>query len=160
MNNKVLAGVAAAAIALASPLVAYYEGTVTHTYVDPVGIPTICTGHTGADVTAGKQVTAEQCKALLNEDLREAYVAVQQCVRAPLRDNEAAALISFTFNVGGHAFCSSTMARLINSGAPASTWCHQLTRWTKATHLGVAIELPGLVKRRNAELAMCLGSTT
>jgi len=158
VNNKLLAGIAASAIAIASPLVVYYEGVVPHTYIDPVGVPTACTGHTGPDIAPGQTFTTDTCKALLAADLREAYAAVEQCVRVPLKTNEAAALVSFTFNVGGRAFCGSTMLRMINAGAPATTWCHQLTRWTHATRLGMTIELPGLVKRRDSELSMCLGT--
>lgn len=154
---KRTAAFAAACLALATPCVAYYEGMVPRTYVDPVGIPTACYGHTGADVTPGRTFTAGECAQLLSGDLDEAYAAVEQCVSVPIEAHEAAALVSFTFNVGGTAFCRSTMTRLINAGAPASTWCAQLSRWTKATKLGLVVELPGLVKRRAAERAMCEG---
>jgi GH24 family phage-related lysozyme (muramidase) len=49
---------------------------------------------------------------------------------------------------------------MLNAGAPPEIWCAQLSRWTYATKLGVTFQLPGLVKRRSAERAMCLGDVT
>lgn len=160
MNSRILGGGLAAALALATPCVAYYEGCVPKTYVDPVGIPTVCYGHTGHDVKRGQVATTEQCKSLLSSDLAEAAEAVRECVQIDLQPWQAAALISFAHNVGGHALCGSTLARMANSGAPPEIWCSQLRRWTHATKLGVTVELPGLVKRRAAETKMCLGETT
>ena len=157
MKQKIAAGTMAAVLAAASPCVAWYEGYVPQTYRDPVGIPTACYGHTGPDVTVGRSFTRDECDRLLHGDLAEAFTAVSQCVRAPMEPYEAAAMVSFTFNVGGHAFCGSTMLRLVNAGADGNVFCAQLRRWTKSTLLGVKIELPGLVKRRDAEYRMCMG---
>lgn len=143
--------------ALATPCVTYYEGMIPHTYSDPVGIPTACYGHTGKDVKPGKTYTADECKTLLAGDLSKALASVDRCITADVSPPQAAALVSFTYNIGGSALCSSTLARMANAGAPAATWCAQMLRWTKATKLGVTIELPGLVKRRNTEFQMCLG---
>lgn len=156
-SPRALGAASASAIALATPVVSYYEGYIPHTYADPVGIPTICVGHTGADVTPGRVATKAECDALLQGDLAEAYGDVQRCIGVPLQPTEAAALISFTFNVGGGALCTSTLARIANAGAPAREWCAQMDRWNKGRVFGWLVQLPGLVKRRAAERAMCEG---
>lgn len=150
---KVKALAATAVIALATPVVAYYEGLVPSTYADPVGIPTVCFGHTGAAASPGASYSEAECTALLQGDLLAAYGHVLRCIGVELEPHEAAALTSFAFNVGGAQFCSSTLVRLANGGAPASTWCAQLDRWVYAR----GILLRGLVRRRAAERALCEG---
>lgn len=142
---------AAAVITLAAGLVAHYEGYIPHTYADPVGIPTACYGHTGPEVTPGRKFSTAECQYLLTGDLAAAYRGVTHCVHAPLKDHEAAALLSFTFNVGEGTLCRSTLARMANAGQPG--WCAQLERFVYAR----GVKLPGLVKRRKAERAMCEG---
>lgn len=142
----------AAIITLATGLVAYYEGYIPRTYSDPIGIPTACYGHTGPEVTPGREFTKAECRALLEGDLAKAYQAVIRCVSVPLKAHEAAAFVSFTFNVGGGAFCRSTLVRRVNRGElPAA--CAELDKWVYAG----GIRLRGLVKRRAAERAMCEG---
>ena len=157
--SRILKGGAAAALVLATPLLAYYEGYFPQAYSDPVGIPTICYGHTEG-VTLNERLDTQTCKALLTRDAMMALDAVNACIHVDLEPWEAGALVSFTYNVGGAALCSSTMAKLANAGAPAAQWCQQMTRWTHAVKFGVTIELPGLVKRRAAETKMCLGEVT
>jgi len=160
MKGRIIGAGIAACLALATPCVSYYEGMVPRTYADPVGIPTICYGHTGGDVTAERTATDSECAALLNGDLRMAMQGVLQCVQIDLTPNQAAALVSFAYNVGVPALCRSTLARLANTGAAPEEWCAQLNRWTYATKFGQSIQLPGLVKRRAAETALCLGTST
>lgn len=152
MATKTTVGASALVIALVAPLLAYYEGTVFFGYADPVGIPTACVGHTGPEVRVGQKYTREQCDALLTDDIRIAQVQVKRCIRVPLKPHEEAALVSFTFNVGGKALCGSTLARRVNAGElPAA--CSELSKWVYSR----GIKFPGLVKRRIAERAMCEG---
>lgn len=151
-SGKGPAGFAAAVLALAGATVSYHEGYIPNTYADPVGIPTICFGHTGPDVVPGRVATAEECRELLEGDLLVAWHGVQMCVKAPIEPHQAAALVSFTFNVGVKALCSSTLARKANGGDWPGA-CAELSRWVYAR----GIRLPGLVKRRAAERAMCEG---
>lgn len=155
MKGK-LSLIATAAMALATPCVGYYEGVVFHTYADPVGIPTICSGHTGPDVTPGRVATQDECDSLTQQDLRRTDKAMQQCIHVEMEPYEYAAVLSWAYNVGTSAACSSTLVRMLNAGAPGYQWCSQLDRWKYATKLWVTIELPGLVKRRAAEKRMCL----
>lgn len=73
---KAGAGAAGLVLSLAAGLVVHFEGYIPHTYADPVGIPTICYGHTGPDVTTGKKVDRSECDRLLRGDLAIAYSAV------------------------------------------------------------------------------------
>lgn len=153
-----IAGAASAAAVLAATAggVAYFEGVIPHTYRDPVGIPTACAGETGPHIVMGQTYTLDQCMAMLDSSLARHWRGLESCADAELTINQAAALLSWTFNVGAGAACRSTLVRMLNSGAPAELWCHQLTRWTYATKLGIKLQLPGLVKRRASELSMCL----
>lgn len=149
---KTVAGTGALVLLLAMPLISYYEGYVPRGYADPVGIPTACYGHTGPEVRIGQKYTKAQCDALLTDDIRIAQAQVKRCIRVSLKPYEEAALVSFTFNVGGKALCGSTLARRVNAGElPAA--CSELSKWVYSR----GIKFPGLVKRRIAERAMCEG---
>ena len=152
--SKTKAGIGLGAGALAGllALVAYHEGYVPRTYADPIGIPTICFGHTGPDVTPGRTATRGECEALLSEDLAEAWEGVQRCIRVPMAEHQAAALTSFTYNVGERALCRSTLAKHANAGNWLAA-CAELSRWVYAGQK----QLPGLVKRRAEERKLCEG---
>lgn len=140
--------------AIAVACVSGFEGLRTAAYADPVGIPTICFGETKG-VRLGDRATLEQCRGMLVESLEIANRQVDSCARAFLPDARRAALVSFTYNVGGQAFCSSTLVRKLNAGDTRGA-CDQLLRWD----LAKGIRLPGLTKRRAAEREMCLQGLT
>ena len=148
-RSKLIAKIGAAAAALAVSAVAFYEGTVQRTYRDPIGIITACTGHTGPELEMGQTFTREQCDDMLAKDLLQ-HAAALDCIKTPLADGQKAAFLSFAFNVGNGAFCGSTLARKANAGDMRGA-CAELSRWT----LAGGRELPGLVKRRAAERALC-----
>lgn len=91
-------------------------------------------------------ITAEQAEWLLDDDVRLTAREVERLVTVPLNDNQFAALVCFTFNVGASNLAQSTLLRLLQRGwyeqVPA-----QLMRWNKAR--GEA--LGGLTRRRAAE---------
>lgn len=151
MSNKakLIAIIGTAAAALAVPVVKFYEGTVQSAYRDPVGIITVCTGHTGPELAMGQTFTREQCEDLLYKDLLK-HTAALECVRQPMTDGQKAAFLSFAFNVGTGAFCSSTLAHKANTGDMLGA-CAELSRWTYAG----GKQLPGLVNRRAAERQLC-----
>lgn len=150
LSNKQRAGWCAIAVVC----VGAFEGLRTSAYLDPVLIPTICYGETKG-VRMGDHATVDECKGMLAESLELANRQVDSCLRTYLPDTRRAALVSFTYNVGGQAFCSSTLVRKLNAGDTVGA-CNELSRWTRAK----GIELPGLVKRRAAERAMCLQGLT
>ena len=129
-----------------------FEGSPTTPYHDAVGVVSVCNGHTGPDVKMGQRYTKEQCQQLLVDDLVKHAAPVLKCTpgiaNQPYR---LAAAVSFAYNVGTTAYCNSTLAKKLNAGDPNA--CAEFSRWTKAGgHV-----LPGLVKRRAYERAMCEG---
>jgi lysozyme len=152
-RKRLIGAVGAACAGLLLIVVPKHEGTVLHGYKDPIGIVTACTGHT-ATAKLGKQYTPQQCEDLLVSDLIAHNADVDRCVHVPLQPYQRAAFVSFAFNVGGSRFCSSTLVRKLNAGDYAGA-CAELSRWVMAGTL----KLPGLVKRRAEERAMCEGAT-
>lgn len=150
-RQRLAAKIGAGAIALAVPLVAHFEGYVPWVYRDPIGRLAACYGHDDQTMTPGKRFTAAECQAMLDEDLLK-HAAALDCIKRPLTDGQKTAFLSFAFNVGNNAFCGSTLARKANAGDMAGA-CAELSRWT----LAGGKELPGLVRRRAAERAVCEG---
>ena len=151
-RNRKRAIAAAIATAVAIPA----EGLRQFAYYDPPGILTVCYGST-TDVQRGRQYTLDECKARLDADMLGAISAVDACVPG-LPVNVLAAFGDAAYNIGPKVACDtkhSTAARLLKAGDIAGA-CQQLPRWNRATVAGVSVELPGLTKRRAAEMALCL----
>jgi lysozyme len=149
--NQKVAAISAAVVALATPVVVFHEGERLNPYYDPVGIVTDCFGHTKT-AKMGAKNTHEDCVRKLREDFAEHNAGMLQCLKTPLADNVHAAMLSFTFNVGVAAFCRSQLLQKLNTGDVAGA-CAELSRWVYAG--GKA--LPGLIKRRANERALCEG---
>lgn len=129
-------------------LIEQFEGCKLTTYLCPAGIKTVGFGHTGPDVKLGQTITREQADQLLFNDLRRFEQAVEKLCPVTT-DNQFAALVSFTFNLGEQSLKTSTLRRMHNEGDYAGAQ-GQFTRWVKAG----GKTLPGLVKRRLAEAAL------
>ena len=143
----------AGALAIAVPA----EGLRQYAYADSGGVTTVCWGST-TDVAHGKRYTQAECVERLSADMLGAMREVERCVPG-LPWNELAAWTDAVYNLGPRIVCdttSSTAARLLQAGDREAA-CRQLVRWTKARIGGVMVELPGLVKRRQREMALCLG---
>lgn len=122
-----------------------HEGLRLKAYPDTGRVATIGYGHTHG-VRLGDTCTKEQAATWLGQDAHLAEVAVNGLVRVPLTQNQFDALVSFVFNVGGNAFATSTMLRLLNSGDYAGA-AKQFDRWVYDN--GKVIN--GLVLRRADE---------
>jgi len=118
-------------------------------YQDSVGVWTIGYGHTGSDVRPGLTITQEQASALLQQDVAGAVAAVNRLVTVTLTQNQFDALVDFTFNEGQGNLASSTLLRELNAGNTAGA-AAQFLVWVYAG----GVQLPGLVKRRQAEAAL------
>lgn len=116
-----------------------HEGLKQTAYVDPVGVVTVCAGHT-ATAKLGQTLTKQQCAELLKQDVIHAERAVKRLVKVPLTQNQFDALVSFVFNVGEGNFAKSTLLRRINAN---DCWgaAQEFNRWVYA---GGRV-LPGLV---------------
>lgn len=130
-------------------LVKEHEGLRTAAYIDPVGIPTICYGHTGPEVRLGLRYTAAKCEVILLNDIATHRKGLAKCVHVPLTRNQWDGLTSFAFNVGVSKACRSTMVRKVNAGDIAGASA-EFPKWRYAG--GQA--LPGLITRRRNERAL------
>jgi len=130
-------------------------------YLDPVGIWTIGWGHAirvGNAYLRGPEnrepacalypggITLTQAEALLRADVLDTCRDVESLIQVPLTDNQFAALVSFTYNLGAGNLKKSTLLRLVNEGNFEGA-AKEFHKWNKAGgHV-----LPGLTRRRAAE---------
>ena len=70
-------------------------------------------------------------------------------IKIPLTDNQFAALVSFTFNLGGGALQRSTLRQKVNRKEHGEVPA-EFMKWVRAG----GRKLPGLIKRRAAEAAL------
>lgn len=156
-QRAIAAGLTALVLSIAGALVAKWEpARDLHVgYLDPVGVPTACYGHTGG-VKVGQRYTDAQCDAWRRDDLAVAVFEVNRCIHVPLTAGQGAALADAAFNLGPAVVCDSTLQRLANAGAPPAQWCAQLKRWDRAG----GRELTGLTHRRSDEFQLCIGGPT
>lgn len=152
MNKKRAAGFSLLAVLMAAPMVAHYEGVVLTTYSDPVGIPTACVGETDKSITMRQRFTEQECIALLGASMMEHMQRVSECVTKEVTANQAAAIVSWSYNIGTDAACKSTLVKKLNVGTPASDWCGEVKKWVYAG----GKKLDGLVRRRESEYNMCM----
>ena len=126
------------------------EGLRLNAYRCPAGVWTIGYGHTG-DVKKGDRITEHQANVVLNLDLEHSEGRVAYWVKAPITDNQFAALVSFTFNLGEGALARSSLLKKVNAGADTAA-AAEFLKWVYAT----GRVLPGLVRRRAAERRLFL----
>lgn len=132
-----------------------HEGLRLKTYIDPVGIPTVCYGHTGPDVRMGQTYTPAQCEAILLRDLAIHRAGIERCIKTPLTPNQRDAVVSFAFNVGVPKACKSTLARKLNARDYIGA-ADEFPKWKFGEVRGRMIVLPGLVDRRRDERKLFL----
>lgn len=131
-------------------------------YIDPVGIATVCFGHTGPEVKMGKRFTHAQCDEYIEKDIMIAYNATVRCFGGiqHLSPFIKSAMTSFTLNVGPggkgvkDGFCKlksgrePSILRNLKAGNIRAA-CLGLLEWRKP-------DLAGIHKRRKAESDLCL----
>jgi len=130
-------------------LIKQYEGLRLVCYLCSAGVPTIgygsTRGLTKADVGVFK-ITEAQAEERLEADVEKAADAVERLITAQINDNQFAALVSFTFNLGSGALAKITLRMKINDGHIESAPV-EFARWNRAR--GKVSR--GLVRRRAAE---------
>jgi lysozyme len=128
-------------------LIKSFEGLELKAYKDIVGVWTIGYGHTGSDVHEGLIITKEQAEELLKSDLSRFEKGVETaCSGLVLTDNQFAALVSFSYNLGLGNFNSSTLLKKLKSKDMIGA-SNEFQKWNKAGGKVVA----GLTRRRLAE---------
>lgn len=149
IRNKVLQATGAVVVGLALSIAQYHEGLVTKAAPDPVGIPTVCFGHTEG-VKLGMELSEQECLVILGQDMDIAFASVDRLVKVPMTYERRQALADFVFNAGQGNFAKSTLLKKLNAG---DTWgaCAELSKWVYAG----GKKLAGLVKRRAVERKYC-----
>ena len=130
-------------------LIKRWEGLRLHTYSDATGRATIGYGHLitpldGDDFVNG--ITLEQATELLMYDIERTATGVIAALKVEISDNQFAACVSFSYNLGVRAFARSTFCRLINKGDFSSA-SDEIPKWCRAG----GVILRGLLNRRLEE---------
>lgn len=146
LNGIIAAGV----LSIAASVITVFEGKSLVAYLDPVGIPTICSGII-ANVRLNDVATQAECNTALDREMRSHLLRIETCIHGYLTPNQWAAILSWSYNIGTGAACNSTLVRKINAGLSPTQWCSELSRWTMAG--GKYYE--GLARRRKSERQLC-----
>lgn len=152
-RKKVVAGGVAILLASAALVsgIQRDEGRRYEVYRDIVGVPTVCDGITGPDVTPGKHYTDAECNALTIKHLESHGSQLLDCINVRITQRMYEALDSWAYNVGVGAACKSTALKLINQG-DYYAGCKDLLRWDRAGGRPVR----GLSARRKKESDLCI----
>lgn len=134
-------------------LIKEFEGLRLQSYYCASGVLTIGYGSTGQHVYPGQVITEEVAEDLLRIDLGRFEEGVRELAKVDLTTNEFDALVSFSFNTGVAALEHSTLLRRLNAGEDKPTvFKEELPRWVNGSNG----PLPGLVRRRQAEVDLAL----
>lgn len=145
-------GVVTDPVSMATPMIQGFEKFSSRAYPDPAGQTVTWSIAWGHQIRAGdpydrnSTISRADGDALLRQDVTGAYSCVLENCSVDLTENQAAALISFCYNVGCGAFSSSTLLRLVNSG-DFDAAANQFPLWI---HANGAV-LDSLVSRRQQE---------
>ncbi|KFX89758.1 hypothetical protein O988_08508 [Pseudogymnoascus sp. VKM F-3808] len=139
-------------------LIAEFEGFVPNVYTDATGHPTVGYGHLCSNSKCSGigypiPLSVANGKKLLAKDMgvAEKCITAMTNSKAVLNANQYGALVSLTFNMGCGAIQSSDIIKRINKGEKASVvFPSEFPKWVH----GGGVVLPGLVRRRNAEIAL------
>lgn len=140
---------------LAMDFIEAWEGCKLTAYKCPAGVWTIGSGHT-KDVTEHDEITYEQSRELLRQDIEEVKHGFAPFVNVAVTEGQFVALVSLAFNVGVSYVvheCPKLM-RALNAG-DVEACAHEFLDITKAG----GKELPGLVRRRQSEARLFLGKS-
>ena len=147
--QKVAGGGIAAAMLLAVPIVAKWEGKRNDPYLDIVSVPTVCYGETRVKM---RRYSDAECTAMLHEAVKGFAEPVARCTPAIAnRPYQLAAATSLAYNVGIGAYCRSTADRRFDAG-DFKGGCAALKFWNRAG--GRVVQ--GLVNRRADEYRLCM----
>lgn len=162
-KRKIYIGIAVLLILLfgkkvsAFNLIKKFEGLELTSYPDTGGIWTIGFGSTinkdtGQAIKPGDKIDVATAERWLKKDIAEREKKIKGLIKVPVTANMKAALVSLAYNIGTGAFASSTLLRLLNSGADKKMVADQFLRWNKVQ----GKEVKGLTNRRKLERELFL----
>ncbi|KAJ6569134.1 glycoside hydrolase family 24 protein [Mycena capillaripes] len=142
----------------AADLIKDFEGFVARPAPDPIGLQTVGYGHLCqskgcSEVPFSDSLSPAAASQLLEQDLKPFVSCVHKAVSdsVALTDNQVAALASLAYNIGEGNFKSSTLVKRLNTGEePNTIAAEEIPRFKYAG----GKELPGLVRRRAAEVKL------
>jgi lysozyme len=132
-------------------LIKQFEGCKLKAYPDPAtgAAPwTVGYGATGPMIGPGTVWTQVQADQDLRDRVESLGAFIDSQVKIPLTDEEKAALVSFTYNVGRGNFDHSTLLAKLNEGDIQGA-ADEFPKWD----LAAGKVLAGLVTRRSGEMA-------
>jgi lysozyme len=140
-------------------LVKEFEGLRLKAYKCPAAVWTIGYGHTSSAgapiVTSDLEITRDEAEEVLKRDMGQYEDGVRKLVTVGITQGQFDALVDFAYNAGVGALQKSTLLKKVNAEkfdeVPA-----EFMKWTK----GGGKELPGLVRRRRAEVKLWRGMDT
>lgn len=141
--------------------IAVHEGYREEAYIPvPGDVPTIGFGTT-AGVRVGDKTTPVRSLVRLLDEIDGVYAAgVKRCVTVPLYQHEYEAFVSLAYNVGVPTFCRKALPGkppnlidLINAGRYEEA-CARIEAFKYGPGRKI---LPGLIRRRAEERALCEG---
>lgn len=137
-------------------LIREFEGFEAKPYQDSVGVWTI--GYGSTRTPSGQPVTADTpsideptAGEWLDRHCSRLRFRIRELSTILLEDGQAAALLSFCYNLGLGSFRASTLRKMLNRGDLQGA-ADQFLRWVYAG----GRKLPGLERRRGAERALFL----
>lgn len=150
------AGLVMATAAIAAPFEGY-KPVASHNWFDPKGVIDIGYGSTQGDIPGlkvGDHISKANAQALLADKLATKYLPpLRICIPAfdKMPQPRQVAFLDAAYNLGYAGVCRSSMTRRINEGDVKGA-CAAFMLYTRAN----GRVLPGLVRRRKAERALCL----
>ena len=132
-------------------LIKRFEGCKLKAYKCPAGVWTIGYGNTfyedGTKVKEGDVITQERADELFDIIINDFARMTDALVKSEVTENNFAALVSFTFNVGTGNLKKSTLLKKVNANHKDPSIKAEFMKWTRANN----VVLKGLVRRREAE---------
>lgn len=132
-------------------LIKRFEGCKLKAYKCPAGVWTIGYGNTfyedGTKVKEGDVITQERADELFDIIINDFARMTDALVKSDVTENNFAAIVSFTFNVGTGNLKKSTLLKKINANPKDPSIRAEFMKWTRANN----VVLKGLVRRREAE---------
>ena len=141
------------------------EGYTSNAIPDPVlgtKVPTIGFGTTDG-VKMTDTTTPPKAMQRTLADVGKYEGAMKRCVSVPLHQYEYDAYVNLTYNIGGSAFCASTIVKKLNVQDYIGA-CNAILQWRFVGTVDCSApgnkSCPGLWQRRLRLNAQCLGLDT